>query len=216
MPQTNEQLFVITASNPDAQRHVEKSIANSIDPALCSQHFDSAVLEDVWQKSNDGRLYAWGAVPGPRNEPTWDAMQPGDYVLVYQEGRYTYWTRVISKHRNAAFAEALWRRDPEGRRYEFMYFLQPPVPLQCPAQTTADLLPAQYQGFSRIKSERVQRIVSQYGSVEKFIETRLQGSETYLLLRSNEGSGWSDREGDSYHYWMRTKLQMPLTWNAFS
>ena len=200
MPQTEEQLFVITASNPDAQRHIGKSIANSIDPALCTQHFDSAVLEDVRQKSADGKFYAWGALPGERNQPNWSSMQVGDYVLVYQVKQYTYWTRVISKHRNAAFAEALWERDPEGRTWEFMYFLQPPVPLQCPAQKTADVLPATYQGFSRITADRVQSVVSQYGSIEKFIEARLQGSETYLLLRSNEGSGWSDREGNSYHY----------------
>src|ERR1035437_4965944 len=149
MPQTEEQLFVITASNPDAQRHIGKSIADSIDPALCTQHFDSAVLEDVRQKSADGKFYAWGALPGERNQPNWSAMQAGDYVLVYQVKHYTYWTRVISKHRNATFAEALWGRDPEGRTWEFMYFLQPPVPLQCPAQKTADVLPATYQGFSR-------------------------------------------------------------------
>jgi MoxR-like ATPase len=199
MPQT-EQLFVITASNLDAQRHIEKSIANSIDPALCTQHFDSSVLEDVRQKSADGKFYAWGAVPGERNQPNWDSMQAGDCVLVYQVKHYTYWTRVISKHRNAAFAEALWKRDPEGRTWEFMYFLQPPVPLQCPAQSVTDVLPGQYMGFTPITADRVQRIVSQYGSIEKFIEARLQGSETYLLLRSNEGSGWSDREGNSYHY----------------
>ena len=58
----------------------------------------------------------------------------------YQVKHYMYWTRVISKHRNAAFAEALWGKDPEGRTWEFMYFLQPPVPLQCPVQQTADVL----------------------------------------------------------------------------
>ena len=102
MPQTEEQLFVITASNADAQRHIGKSIANSIDPALYTQHFDSAVLEDVKQKSADGKFYAWGAVPGERNQPNWSSMQAGDYVLVYQAKHYTYWTRVISKRRNAA------------------------------------------------------------------------------------------------------------------
>ena len=61
MPQTEEQLFVITASNADAQRHVEHSIANSIDSSLCAKHCDSAVLENVRQRSTDDRFYAWGA-----------------------------------------------------------------------------------------------------------------------------------------------------------
>jgi hypothetical protein len=199
MPQM-EQLFVITASNVDAQRHIEKSIANSIDPAICTKHFDSPVLEEVTRRSTDGKFYAWGAVPGKRNEPNWNAMQPGDHVLVYQEGRYTYWTRVISKHRKPSFAEDLWGRDTDRQTWEFMHFLQPSVRLQCPAQATADMLPAKYMGFTPITADRVQHIVSQYGTIDKFVEERLRGSATYLLLRSNEGSGWSDREGQSYHY----------------
>jgi MoxR-like ATPase/predicted RNA-binding protein with PUA-like domain len=199
MPQM-EQLFVITASNVAAQRNIEKSIANSIDRAMCARHFDSAVLDKVNRQSGDGKFYAWGAVPGKRNEPNWIAMQPGDHALFYQEGRYTYWTRVISRHRNAPFAEALWGRDADDQTWEFMYFLQPSVPLHCQAQATADVLPAKYMGFTPISADRVQRIVSQYGTIEEFIEKRLRGSATYLLLRSNEGSDWSDREGQSYHY----------------
>jgi MoxR-like ATPase len=200
MPQTQEQLFVITASNPDAKRHVEKSIANSIDPTICTQHFDSKVLDEVMRTSADGKFYAWGAVPGKKNQPNWSAMRAGDHVLVYQEGRYTYWARVISTHRNAPFAEALWGRDPQGQTWEFMYFLRTPVPLQCAAQVTADVLPAQYMGFTPITADRVQRIVSQYGSVERFVEGRMKGTETYLMFRSNKGSDWSDEEGQSYHY----------------
>jgi hypothetical protein len=195
-----EQLFVITASNADAQRHIEKSIANSIDPAFCAKFFDSPVLEEVMRSSADGKFYAWGAVPGKRNEPNWSAMQPGDHVLVYQEGRYTYWTRVISKHRKQSFAENLWGRDADGQTWEFMYFLQPSVRLHCSAQASADVLQAKYQGFTPITADKVQRIVSQYGTIGKFVEERLRGSENYLLLRSNEESGWSDREGKSYHY----------------
>jgi 5-methylcytosine-specific restriction protein B len=198
--QAAEQLFVITASNPDAKRHVEKSIANPIDPALCAKYFDSATLNEVVTNSVDGKFYAWGARPGERNEPNWNAMRPGAHVLLYQEGRYTYWTRVISKQRSALFAEAVWGRDAEGQTWEFMYFLQPSTPIQCPAKGTADFLPGQYQGFSLIKNERVQRIVSQYGSVEKFVQARMKGTETYLMFRSNEGSEWSDKEGHSYHY----------------
>ena len=133
------------------------------------------------------------AVPGERNQPNWEAMQAGDYVLVYQVKHYTYWTRVISKHWNAAFAEALWGKDPEGRTWEFMYFLQPPS--RCNVQFKNCGCALSPWGFSRTPADRVQSTVSQYGSIEKFIEARLEGSETYLLLRSNEKSGWSDREG---------------------
>jgi 5-methylcytosine-specific restriction protein B len=195
-----EHLYIITASNEDAKEHVRKSIANPIDPAICAAHFPNDVLDEVRRKSTDGNFYAWGARPGKRNEPNWNALQEGDFVFLYQDGIYTYWTRVISKHRNAGFAEAIWRRHPEGDTWEFMYFLQPSVPVRCPADSVSDLLPARYQGFTPISNERVQNIVSKYGSIDKFIEQRMMGSETYLMLRSNEESNWSDQEGRSYHY----------------
>ena len=35
-----------------------------------------------------GRPYAvWGAVPGPNNIRNWEAMDEGDYVMVYRRGK---------------------------------------------------------------------------------------------------------------------------------
>jgi predicted RNA-binding protein with PUA-like domain len=198
MPDTEKQLFIITASNPDAARHVEKSISHPIDRALCEQHFPSLVLSEVTQSSQNGKFYAWGARPGQNNVRNWERMRPGDYVLLYQNRNYTFWTAVISKHRNAAFAVDLWGKE-DGETWELMYFLQPAVSLQCAAQKVADALPSQYMGFTPIAAERVQTIVAKYGSIERFIAERMQGP-THLLLRSNQGSEWADQEGSSYHY----------------
>lgn len=125
MPEASRRLFVITASNEQAKQHVQKTIANPIDPAICAAHFPADVLDQVSRKSTDGNFYAWGARPGKRNEPNWNTLQEGDYVFLYQDGDYTFWMRVISKHRNRAFAEAIWELHPEGNTWEFMYFLQP-------------------------------------------------------------------------------------------
>ena len=130
MPQAQEQLFVVTASNPDAKRHIEVSVAHWIEPVVCEAHFEATVLDEVRQKSADGHFYAWGARPGDGNERNWNALQTGDHVLVYQDGIYTYWTRVIAKHRNEGFAEAIWKRHSDGDTWEYMYFLQPPVSIR--------------------------------------------------------------------------------------
>ena len=76
-----EHLYIITASNEDAKEHVRKSIANPVDPAICAAHFPNDVLDEVRRKSTDGNFYAWGARPGKRNEPNWNALQEGDYVF---------------------------------------------------------------------------------------------------------------------------------------
>jgi hypothetical protein len=202
MPNNEERLFIVTASNSDAQRHVEHSISNPIDAELCKKYFDKTFLDGVATSSDDGHFYAWGAVPGKRNAPNWEQMKPGDHVLVYQNGIYRYWTRVIAKHRNMEFAKALWGSDPDGQTWELMYFVQPSTPLRIPAKTIADLLPGQYMGFTPIALDRLDRIATDYGSISKFIEERMVqgGAGKYFIFRSNEDSDWADEDGASYHY----------------
>jgi hypothetical protein len=53
MPQTQDRLFVVTASNPDAKRHVDQTVAHSIDPGICAAHFPPSVLDEVKRKSTD-------------------------------------------------------------------------------------------------------------------------------------------------------------------
>ena len=180
-------LFVFTASDPSAQEHVKSSVANDIDPALCRAHFDTALLDEVRAKSGDGNFYAWGAIPGPTNTRNWSDLKPGDYVLAYQKGEYTYASRIIAKHRNAAFANAVWGLNPSNQTWELMYFLAHPIKVNVRAGDLADFLPAQYMGFSQISQDRIQKILAEFGSLEEFMNERVINvpSETYLLIRSN-------------------------------
>jgi AAA domain (dynein-related subfamily)/EVE domain len=199
---SDQQIFVITASNDEARRHVELSIANPVDPALPANHFDELTLGPLRVRSEDGQIYAWGALPGKKNLQNWSAMKPGDFVFLYQGGVYTYWSRIISKHRNAPFAKALWGTTAEGQTWELMYFLEKPVKVHCVARTLTDYLPAQYMGFTPITANRVERIITEYGSMESFITKKMgeAPSEIYLIVRSNQNSDWQDEEGRSYHY----------------
>ncbi len=74
-----------------------------------------------------------GPRPGPANDRNWENLAPGDFVLVYQSGEYTFHSRVISKHRNKAFAKALCGVDEENQTWEQMYFLEHPVPVRVQA-----------------------------------------------------------------------------------
>jgi MoxR-like ATPase len=196
-----QQIFVVTASNSDARRHIELSVENPVDTALLVNHFDDVTQKEVDLRSSDGKLYAWGALPGKNNLRNWSAMRPGDFVLVYQEGIYTYWSRVISTHRNPSFAKALWGTIGEGETWELMYFLEKPIKSHCVASGLADYLPARYMGFTAITSSRVGRIEAEFGSTESFIAQKIEQSpETCLIVRSNVNSDWQDEDGRSLHY----------------
>lgn len=168
------QIFVITASNQAAQHHVELSVAHPVNPDVAAGHFSPAVLEEIKSKDREFGVYAWGAVPGPSNLRNWGLMQPGDVILLYQAGVYTFVSHVIRKERNRGFAQALWGTDPEGKTWELMYFLDRPAAINVPVGDLANWLPSCYRGFTRIAEERVDQIVSQYRSVEDFLAQHLK------------------------------------------
>jgi len=174
----SEQLVVITASGPAPRRHIDLSIARGIDEQLVQEHFDDHLLETVRAASTDGRFYAWGAMPGPKNTDTWGELQIGAIVLIYQNGAYSFVSKVLAKDRNPEFARSLWGNDEEGRTWEFMYFLDRPRRTSVPAQRLKDFLPASYRGFTLIPQGRLERITSAYGSVKKFVEERVMSADS--------------------------------------
>jgi len=197
-----QNLFVITAGNPEAHRNFQLSIENPVSQASCETHFSKELLDEVRSKSRDGQFYASGAMPGDRNTPNWEAIQPNDFIVVCQSSRYTHVTQVISKGRNANFARNLWGEETDQKTWELMYFLQASAKVDVALGVLTDMLNSRYFGFTRISSAKIQKILSRYGSIEEFVKQRLTSpqAEIYLLLRSNEESDWDDEQGHSYHY----------------
>src|SRR5687768_11379729 len=69
------QMFVFTAGTPEARQHLADSIESPIDDpqAKVFDNFDEAYhveLERIRDEAGGG-FYAWGAVWGVRNLPTW-------------------------------------------------------------------------------------------------------------------------------------------------
>jgi hypothetical protein len=114
-------IFVFTARDSTARQNLFKSIQNSIeDETEIFDSFADSYHEELKRIREDGRgFYAWGAVPSspPRlkNQRTWEAMDRGDYVLCAFDNTYHYVARMLAKHNNPQFAEAVWDYDDEGR-----------------------------------------------------------------------------------------------------
>jgi hypothetical protein len=76
------QIFVFTAGNPEAQRHMADTIESPIDEEMVFNSFPPSYrkeLESIREKGNG--FYAWGAVPGEMNIVGWEAMEGGDHAL---------------------------------------------------------------------------------------------------------------------------------------
>lgn len=178
-------IFVITASNPEARQHVEDTIENPIPKEKVEKHFDGEELDQVKKAGERYGYYAWGARPGPNNKIYWESMQTGDHILVYQNGMYTYYTKVVFKARNSDFALDNWGRHVSGDTWEYMYLLEKPIKLLPPvsADRLSVYLPIRYMGFARISDQRLSNMEKEYGSVEEYLNKVLPniGAEPKLF-----------------------------------
>jgi hypothetical protein len=93
------QIFVVTAANAKAQENLGKSIENPVeDEEKVFDNFDVHHHEELKGiRDEAGRFYAWGAVWGIRNVPTWEQMERDDFVLCVYDGTYRYVARLLAK-----------------------------------------------------------------------------------------------------------------------
>lgn len=167
------QLFIFTAGNQAARAHLDDSIKKPISSALINKHLE-ANQADLLKSflENPDEFYAWGAVPGERNIPMWNAMHDGDVVLTVFDNHYRYISTVISKIQAPELAKEIWGTDPDGNTWEYMYFLTKPKPIEVPiSQAPAiDYLNNGYRGFTKISEEKTSNIHKRWGSLKNFVE----------------------------------------------
>jgi hypothetical protein len=190
-------LFIITASNPAAQQHIRDTIEQSIPTEKVEKHFSGFELEQIKLIGLEHGYHAWGATPGEKNIPTWERMQIGDLMLVYQHKTYTYYAKVLFKARNRDFALENWGQDEEGNTWEYMYLLERPIKFESPinAKDLADYLPASYRGFMQITGDRAAKIIADHGSIEMYLSKVIPDFKTFLAAGLNYsnlvlGVGW--------------------------
>jgi hypothetical protein len=121
-----------------------------------------------------GGFYAWGAVWGVRNVPTWEQMERDDFVLCVYDSIYHYVSRLLAKYDNPECAKAIWGTNDKGKTWRYMYFLTKPIKIYQPVYEYEGYLHSRYQGFTRIADARLEDIEKDYGSIEEFIKETLQ------------------------------------------
>jgi hypothetical protein len=90
-------IFVFTAGDRSARQHLADSIENPIpDETVCANFAEVHHVELERVREEGGGFYAWGALPGPGNRRTWEAMDRGDRVLCVYDNTYHYSAQVLA------------------------------------------------------------------------------------------------------------------------
>lgn len=167
------QLYVFTAGNDNARAHLDSSIKKMVPIGFLDQHLEPSQSEFLKSLLPDSLgFYAWGAVPGERNIPMWEAMQEGDIVLTVFDNYYHYISTVISKVNNPALARHIWGTTDDDNTWEYIYLLTEPkqVKVHVASEPVIKYLNNGYRGFTRISDERVSNIRIAYGSLDNFLQ----------------------------------------------
>lgn len=94
-------VFIFTAGNADARRHLRETIERPIPSDKVLPRFPSDLRESVKRLARDDDFYVWDTVPGPQNIPRWESMTAGDWVLcVFQKNGYRFVARVLAYGRD--------------------------------------------------------------------------------------------------------------------
>jgi hypothetical protein len=110
------QIFVFTAGDRAARQHLADSIQNPIPDDTVFANFAEAHHEELIRIREKGNgFYAWGALPGPGNRRTWEAMDRGDRVLCVYDNTYRYAARVLAKYDNPDLASSVWGGGEGGK-----------------------------------------------------------------------------------------------------
>ena len=152
------QIFVFTAGNPEARQQIVDYIQNPVEDAVVFGNFDEPHHEELQRIRDEGRgFYAWGAVHGIRNFPTWEQMERGDFILCVYDSAYRYVARLLAKYDNSECAEAIWGTNDKGQTWRYMYFLTEPIEVYQPLYEFEGYLHSRYQGFTRRSPKRYAR-----------------------------------------------------------
>lgn len=129
----------------------DRTVRSPVDPSEHPDHPDPFDGMDA--------VRFWGARSGPRNEDTFDRMEPGDLVLFYQEGTYVATGRIGTTFEDSEgwASETFWDDAPS----RLVYTIGDYAPASVPAEAVHRLFDYDDgyfpQGLMRVADRRVDR-----------------------------------------------------------
>ncbi len=100
-------------------------------------------------------------------------MLNGDIVIFYAKGRLVMTGEVYLKKQSPNLALAMWPPDDNGNPWQYTFFIKNLKYISIPITVFNAAVGYKYnnivQGFTYLGSEKIERIINQYGSVEKLL-----------------------------------------------
>lgn len=181
MSKTRKIFIVVASGGQGTEKHYYDTIERKRTIDETAKFLEEKELNILKNNYHGGPFAVWGSVPGSGNTRTWDAMEAGDYVIIYKSGEIIFAAEVALKARNPRMAEYLWGKDSNGATWEYMYFLvnAQKVNVSMPKLNPYLGYAANYfpRGFMAIDQEKANHLLNTYGDLLSALKRMEQGVE---------------------------------------
>ena len=166
-------ITVAGGGNPTAQRHYRDTIEKKRSLGEIRKYLSANELKNLKKIYPKSQFIVWGAVPGPSNEPKWERMNPGDFILIYNQGFIKYVGEIAYKVRSKKLAKYFWGVRPDGKTWELIYFIRNEKEVNIPFSKVNKLLgyaeSFRPQGFTNVDQVRVDDCIKTHGDLRSVL-----------------------------------------------
>ena len=161
-----QNIFVFCASARKARLNFQATVETAVDTDVVLSCFPTERHEELlsW-KPQTGGFYLWGIKPGKRVLTMLSKMKTGDCVLGFFNFKYQSVARLVGRTQCPDLAAKLWG----NLEWSEIIFMDKPRLVAVEAKKLQPYLCSTYRGAVRISSERVDKIVKDFGSLEAFV-----------------------------------------------
>jgi hypothetical protein len=103
--QGKQWIFLAPCSNKFAQQHLQDTVLKGVKFADIEGYLSE---KDAELLRNKDPLRIWGNKPKRASSVAWEHMGPGDFVLFYQHGNFTYAGKIFHRMDNENLSKKLW------------------------------------------------------------------------------------------------------------
>ena len=157
------------SSNKDAREHYRDTIDAPVrfaDQASLLGPEEAALMAAF----PAGEAAMWGVTPP--GEARWAQVQKGDIALFSRDKHFFGVGTIVLTFHNEALARSLWREDPNGRTWEFMYALDEVRAVNIPYEEMNRIIGYKagnmFMGFTVLDEEKSERVL---GALDLFSDT---------------------------------------------
>jgi len=177
--------IVVAGGNVIAERHFIDTIKNKRRLNEIKEFLPDEEREKLINIYHESPFIVWGAVPTEGNIHTWESMNSGDIVLIYNKGFIKFIGEVAIKVRNKNLSKYFWKETSEGQTWELIYFIMNEKILSVPMEKINELFGYRKEfrprGFTVISTAITRKFVQNYGDIMSILDLLDKNQKPILI-----------------------------------